>query len=126
MTISRSISASVSNSSPVALDIGEGLADGLDGDTVIGCRRLFVELVRLHRPDELPGRHVSPLDVELLSPGMLTADQILPRLDRRLTHLSPVDHLLQSAKTALNRVEAVGSMGIVLCHVLAPALVTLP
>src|SRR5260370_28887930 len=30
---------------PVALDIGEGLADSLDGDTVIGCRRLFVELV---------------------------------------------------------------------------------
>src|SRR5712692_8597378 len=29
---------------PVALDIGEGLADSLDRDTVIGCRRLFVEL----------------------------------------------------------------------------------
>src|SRR5437879_1637049 len=40
---------------PVPLNIGEGLADNLDRDTVIGCRRLFVELVRLHRPDELPG-----------------------------------------------------------------------
>src|ERR1700674_3788641 len=39
---------------PVPLDIGEGLADSLDGETVIGCRRCLVELVRLHRPDELP------------------------------------------------------------------------
>src|SRR6266849_7389055 len=66
---------------PVPLDIGEGLADSLDWDTVIGCRRFLVELVRLHRPNELAGRHVAPFDVELLSPGMLTADQILPRLD---------------------------------------------
>src|ERR1700730_2680763 len=93
---------------------------------VIGGRRFLVELVRLHRPDELPGRHVSPFDVKLLSPGMLTADQILPRLDRRLAHLSPVDHLLQTAEAALNRVEAVGRMGVVLCHVLAPAWVTAP
>src|SRR6266481_7607819 len=41
---------------PVAFDIDQGLADGLDWDTVIGCRPRFVELVRLHRPDELPGR----------------------------------------------------------------------
>src|SRR5258708_801360 len=111
---------------PVARDIGEGLAYSLDGDMVIGCRRFLVELVRLHRPDELPGRHVSPFDVELLSPGMLTADHILPRLDGRLAHLFPVDLLLQTAKTALNRVEAVGGMGGVLCHVLAPARITRP
>src|SRR5438132_14260716 len=43
---------------PVPLDIDKGLADSLDWDTVIGCRPLFVELVRLHRPDQLPGRHV--------------------------------------------------------------------
>jgi hypothetical protein len=67
-----------------------------------------------------------PFDVELLSPGMLTADQILPRLDRRLTHFSPVDPLLQTAETALNRVEAVGRMRVILCHVLIPARVTPP
>src|SRR5437870_4990336 len=55
---------------PVALDIGQGLADSLDWEMIIGRRRRLVELVRLHRPDELPGRHVSPFDVELLSPGM--------------------------------------------------------
>ena len=43
---------------------------------------------------------------------MLTADQILPRLDRRLTHFSPVDPLLQTAETALNCVEAVRKAGI--------------
>src|SRR5438876_11531498 len=42
---------------PVPLNIDECLADSLDGEMVIGCRRRLVELVRLHRPDELPGRH---------------------------------------------------------------------
>src|SRR5438034_2620469 len=74
---------------PVPLNIGEGLANSLDGYMVIGCCRLLVELVRLHRPDELPGCHVSPLDVELLAPGMLTADQILPWFNRRLAHFPP-------------------------------------
>ena len=52
---------------------------------------------------------------------MLTADQKLPRLDLCFTHFSPIDQFLQTAETALNRVEAVGCLRVVLCHVLTPA-----
>ncbi len=70
------------------------------------CGRRLVELIGLHRSDQLPGGQIAPFDVKLISPGMITADQVLPRLDSRFAHLSPVELILQKAETALNRVEA--------------------
>src|SRR5579884_512866 len=104
----------------VPLDIGESFADRFERETVIGGSRLVVQLICFHRPDKLPSRHVSPFNVELLPPGMLAADKVLPRRDHGLAHLPSVEPLLQTAKTVLNRVEAVKHRDVIFCHDLAP------